>query len=265
MLIILRLYNSAFAMASINSNLNTLPPGFFTYRVQGQIYIKTGSLVPLQGHKPQYNQLYIIEDEAALNERLSDSRNNKCKSNIMRSLQTMLNELNPFVKVYKKVAAILAEEELKAASENRPKYSVSMQFYKHKSLDLRRYNTPSSNEVAAIFVGENGEPPLNIDFSVQEYSQHLTTLKSTSPNIDPLTFPLLFPNGELGWHENLQHREERRTARSRLTMLQFYQYRLALRKNFSPLFYAENFFMNIVSWPMLGLNLKDYCSNTAQS
>ncbi|CAF4947438.1 unnamed protein product [Pieris macdunnoughi] len=229
-------------MASINSNLNTLPPGFFTYRVQGQIYIKTGSLVPLQGHKPQYNHLYIIEDEAALNDRLSDSRNNMCRSNIMRSLQTMLNEFNPFIKIYKKVAAILAEEELKAASENRPKYSVSVQFYKHKSLDLRRYNTPSNNEVAAIFVGENGELPLNIDFSVQEYSQHLTTLKSTSPNIDPLAFPLLFPNGELGWHDNLQHREESRTARSRLTMLQFYQYRLAVRKNFSPLFYAEKLF-----------------------
>ncbi|CAF4946094.1 unnamed protein product [Pieris macdunnoughi] len=131
-------------------------------RQYNSIYIKTGSLVPLQGHKPQYNQLYIIEDEAALNDRLSDSRNNMCRSNIMRSLQTMLNESNPFIKIYKKVAAILAEEELKAASENRPKYSVSMQFYKHKSLDLRRYNTPSKNEVAAIFVGENGEPPLTL-------------------------------------------------------------------------------------------------------
>ncbi|GBP90825.1 hypothetical protein EVAR_66008_1 [Eumeta japonica] len=195
-------------MASINSNLNTLPPGFFTYRVQGQIYIKTGSLVPLQGHKPQYNQLYIIEDEAALNERLSDSRNNICRSNIMRSSETILNESNPFVKIYKKVAAISAEEELKAASENRSKYSVSMQFYKHKSLDLRRYNTPSNNEVEAIFVGENGEPPLHIDFSVQEYSQHLTKLKSTSPNIDPLAFPLLFPNGELGWHKSSTQRRE---------------------------------------------------------
>lgn len=252
-------------MASINSNLNTLPPRFFTYRVQGQIYIKTGSLVPLQGHKPQCNQLYIIEDEAAFNERLSDSRNNICKSNIMRSLQTMLNELNPFVKVYKKVAAILAEEELKAASENRPKYSVSMQFYKHKSLDLRRYNTPS-NEVAAIFVRENGEPPLNIDFSVQEYSQHLTTLKSTSPNIDPLTFPLLFPNGELGWHENLQHREERNCSKpSYIVTILSVPIDLLFVKILAHYFTLKNFFMNIVSWPMLGLNLKDYCSNTAQS
>lgn len=88
----IRQYNSAFAMASVNSNLATLPPGVFAYRVQGQIYTKTGSLFPLQGHKPQYNQLYIIEDEAALNERLSDSRNNTCRSNIMSSLQTMLNK-----------------------------------------------------------------------------------------------------------------------------------------------------------------------------
>lgn len=238
----IRQYNAAFAMASIKSNLPTLPPGVFTYRVQGQVYTKIGSLRPIDGDKPQYSQLYIIEDEAAIEERLSDSRNSACRNNIMRSLQTMLNDLNPFVRVYKKAATILAEEELQAATENRPKHLITMQFYKDQSLDLRRYNSPNSNEVAIIFVGEDGEPPINIDFSVQEYSQHLTALKSTSPNIDPLAFPLLFPSGELGWHEHLQHRAEKQTARNRLTMLQFYQYRLAIRNTFSPLFYAEKLF-----------------------
>lgn len=70
----------------------------------------------------------------------------------------------------------------------------------------------------------------------------MTTLKSISPNVDPLAFPLLFPNGELGWHECLQHRDERRTIRSRLTMLQFYQYRLSVRDDYSPLFDAGKLF-----------------------
>lgn len=64
-----------------------------------------------------------------LNERLSDSRNNIIsKSNIMRSLQTMLNELNPFVKVYKKVAAILAEEELKQPQKIDPNIRYQCSF-----------------------------------------------------------------------------------------------------------------------------------------
>jgi hypothetical protein len=57
-----------------------------------------------------------------------------------------------------------------------------------------------------------------------------------SAHTDPMCYPILFPRGDLGWHNSMQHVEERRTAtRTRLTMQQFYGHRLAVRDGFSPI------------------------------
>ena len=47
-------------------------------------------------------------------------------------------------------------------------------------------------------------------------------------------YPILFPCGDPGWHEGLEHTEQHRTvSRFRVTMLQYYSYRLAIRPTFS--------------------------------
>ena len=55
-----------------------------------------------------------------------------------------------------------------------------------------------------------------------------------SSHVDPMCYPLLFPRGDLGWHDSMRHVAEFRTAaRNRLTMQQFYAHRLAIRDGFS--------------------------------
>nr|XP_042902994.1 uncharacterized protein LOC122270292 [Parasteatoda tepidariorum] len=50
-----------------------------------------------------------------------------------------------------------------------------------------------------------------------------------NPCIDPMVYPLLFPQGDFGWHAGMEHVQERRTAkRIRVTQLQYYAYRLAI-------------------------------------
>ncbi|GBN77814.1 hypothetical protein AVEN_123079-1 [Araneus ventricosus] len=45
-----------------------------------------------------------------------------------------------------------------------------------------------------------------------------------------MVYPLLFLNGECGWNSNLEHVEERRSAkRVRVIQLQYYSYRFAVR------------------------------------
>ena len=63
--------------------------------------------------------------------------------------------------------------------------------------------------------------------------------KATSPNADPMTYPLLFIHGEMGWSVDLQQNalpnERQRGARrrERLTLNEFYAYRVAIRDIFS--------------------------------
>ena len=48
----------------------------------------------------------------------------------------------------------------------------------------RRYNEPHHDKVAIVFVGDDDALPANCD---------------------PMTYTMLFPRGDMGWHCNLQH------------------------------------------------------------
>jgi hypothetical protein len=48
-----------------------------------------------------------------------------------------------------------------------------------------------------------------------------------NPNCDPMIDPILFPNGEKGWNEEMK--SEKQAIRNRITLLQFHSYRLAIR------------------------------------
>ena len=49
-----------------------------------------------------------------------------------------------------------------------------------------------------------------------------------------MMYPVLFPTGLLGWNPSLQHNQAFQTAsRIKLTQLQYYSYRLAIRPEYS--------------------------------
>ncbi|GBN68026.1 hypothetical protein AVEN_217851-1 [Araneus ventricosus] len=110
-----------------------------------------------------------------------------------------------------------------------------MVFLEDKNLDMRRYNAPTlCTEVAAIFVGDNGEPPANRDICVYPVGDTCQRISPLNQCCDPMTYPLLFPRGECSWNTGMEHVEERRTAkRTRVTQLQYYAYRLSQRNGFS--------------------------------
>ena len=93
-----------------------------------------------------------------------------------------------------------------------------------------RMENPQDRDIA---VHPKNEPPRNIAY--------------TSPNADPMTYPLLFPYGELGWRPGLEHCEERRTnKRNTISLLQFYAYRLAVRQTVSPIFHSGKLFQQYI-------------------
>ena len=64
-----------------------------------------------------------------------------------------------------------------------------------------------------------------------------TYINKLSHHIDPMVFPLLFPLGDLGWSIGYTKKPN---EKEKLTILQYYSYRLAYRPNdkFSPLLYS---------------------------
>lgn len=66
-------------------------------------------------------------------------------------------------------------------------------------------------------------------------------------SLDPLAYPLLFPDGDTGWHVNMTHNipsTSRSVApRNKITMLQYASYRLAIRDTFSLLHRSQKLYL----------------------
>lgn len=220
----IREYNSGMAFASMGAQIKP-PPGSgpYCYRLHGQVYHKVSPLYADQ-HKEGYGQLYIYDSGEATEKRASS--NEKCVPNVFKMLDAMLRDINPFASSYMQMH--------KVAKDN-PSASVKMMFLENGGLDMRRFNAPTvRTEVAAIFVGDNGEPPAKRDICIYPKGDVCQNISPLNQWCDPMTYPLLFPRGESGWHAEMVHDETHRTAqRTRVTQLQFYAYRLSPRRGFS--------------------------------
>ena len=101
---------------------------------------------------------------------------------------------------------------------------------------MKRYNHPCTVEPAVIFVSPDGSPPSNRDIAVWPHGYPTHRVSELNEHVDPLSYPLLFPNGDLGWHARLEHKTEHQSATyTRLTPAQFYGHRLMIRDLDNPL------------------------------
>ncbi|XP_065678442.1 uncharacterized protein LOC136093385 [Hydra vulgaris] len=171
--------------------------------------------------------------------------NDGCIHELMQLLQTLINQENPFALAFKNMAEVEDEEIRQAALEGRPTSVVRMSLL--EGHDRRRYNLPSHEEVAFVFVGDDGAPPASREIVIYPRGQPLRTISSMSANLDPLVYLIFFPRGDAGWHNQLEHNPDRATrVRNHVTLSQYYNYRLAVRQTFSPIFYGKKLFQQYV-------------------
>ena len=83
--------------------------------------------------------------------------NDLCLNDLMFQLQTIITEENPFALAFKSMVEVEDGEIRRAALEGRLVSVVKMSLFEGQ--DRRCYNLPSHNEVAVVFVGEDGAPP----------------------------------------------------------------------------------------------------------
>ena len=136
---------------------NAAPPpgrGPYCYRIHGAIYHRSGLLNPEPSTSRQFGQIYILEGDGALQTRLNN--NTSTLRSVMLLLQNNILESNPYAVAYNNLHAIEQEELQLAGAEGREPQSIRMIF--SAGPDRRRYNAPTHNDVAAVFVGDDGVP-----------------------------------------------------------------------------------------------------------
>ena len=158
---------------------------------------------------------------------MANPSNGDLNRDVVQIIQNVLNTVNPYAAAYKNMAEVEAQERTRAAQQNIPPSVVTMRMLEGE--DRRRYNAARHEEVAAIFIGEDGAPPVGREIVVYPRDQPLRQINHLSANVDPMSYPLLFPRGDAGWDTSLTHDDDRRTReRYQLTQLQYYAYRLAV-------------------------------------
>ena len=200
--------------------------------IHGQTYHTTSPADPPPGLRRQFGQLYILDSQQALHERLSHPANVHLQEEVVQILQNELDRCNPLAREYKNLGTILQQERQRAAENNTQLPEVRMIISRRQGQD-RRYDDPTAAEIAAVYVADDGAPPNPEDRDIIIYpvGTELTIhLNALSPNADPMTYPLFFPFAERGWGPDLRQCEaEGRPIGKRISLCQYYAFRIAYR------------------------------------
>jgi hypothetical protein len=186
-----RLYNNMFAFSSLGGSIDARThKGIYVFKLHGQLYHFVPDLLPRGGDKPKFLQLYFYDGQYEKENRSGIFP--ELNPNVVSLLMEIMDR-NPYAHFFRSLQHIDVQENTRVLLNKNP------------TLDQRLYNTPSSDEVAAIWLDD-----LPSDETRSPYI--VVWGKSCIPHriyhyygcYDPLQYPLLFPNGECGWHQGLR-------------------------------------------------------------
>ncbi|XP_058225284.1 uncharacterized protein LOC131334340 [Rhododendron vialii] len=222
-----REYNATNAFTSLGA---TLDPrmlsgrGPTSFTIHGELRHRVGSLLPQQGKDASYAQLYIYDPASALEVR--NRRNQQLRKDVLQTIQETLLQVNPFVDKFRQAYAIL--DQLDITEQTLPAH-----LHYNSSKDRRRYNLPTSDEIAVVIPGDGSKASGMRDIVLHlRGDNQLMQINECHPAYLPLHYVLLFPRGELGWEPEMKQWDVKnnRPASVRLTQMEYYSHHLFERR-----------------------------------
>ena len=192
----IRAYNSLFAFTSlgttkVDKELADGRGGAYTFRLHGAMYHAIGGLMPKDDyHEPTFAQIYFYDTD--LDKQLQRRNNilSGLNSTMIEMLQNELHLINPFVKSF-------------TSAGNAKTDNMELIIHNTHGKDMRQYNQPTASEVAAIFDIDLNQTPKPRDIVLKTREGTLKHIFELNGAYDPLHYPLLFPRGEYGWHDQI--------------------------------------------------------------
>lgn len=235
----IRNYNSSVSFASFGADVVTLPgSGPYVFKVQGQTYHLSSHTEPRAENERSYAQLYVIDSlTQAVATRMQHPAMTDCHPGIVRRIHQFYRQYNSIARSYQLMYEVQVEQAALAAANNLSVPRIQMAMRTDRQSDERRFNLPTANEVAMIFVNEDGEPPFNRDIRIyprnpDNAERALFRLNIRNCNLDPMVYSIMFPYGQPGWHPEFRYNGKH------FSMQQFKSALIAVREEFSPIMSA---------------------------
>ena len=213
-------YNSALSFVCFGADIIFTsghgPPVFI---VHGAVYHRCSAVPPHPGEEPQFAQLYIYDHAVALAHQTTHWRD--LNPDLLHELSQILERSNVYAKTMKFMGDVVREHHLTQADT--PTFSSG--FASSSRQDVKRYSAPTVGDVAAVFVGQDGMPPMKCDIIVYPRTEVVFRVDERHHAVMPMTYALLFPFGDPGWHIDMQHKAQVQTeVRTRVSNHEFYTY-----------------------------------------
>ncbi|PIA50920.1 hypothetical protein AQUCO_01100021v1 [Aquilegia coerulea] len=251
----IRFYNAANAFSSLGVSMDKRilkGRGPTSFTIHGQLSHQIGSLLPESNKSPSYSQLYIYDPHIALECR--QKRNLHLNPAILKIIQEARLESNELCKIYKCVYDVL-----KSANSNGGE-SIPIRLAYTPTTDPRRYNLPTSEDIAVIIPGDETEPTSKRDIILHLKNNNLERISECHPLYLPSHYVLLFPTGDLGWSTDMKHWDVKNeqyftVIGSPRHMYEIYQDSMAITRYYK----HPDIFMTVTSnpkWPEIQNELK---------
>ena len=193
--------------------------------VQGIIRHTIGPVNANPGIVPLCLQVYFTEgeDENPYNESPTDRQ-------LLTMIRHSINEINPLIINLKQhIQQMLTYNDI-------PRYRIVLGEKGPIGANQQLYLLPTTRELSAVII----DPDINVDMEsirkkreiiIQSHGGALQNIPSDSPLYDPLSYTILFPNGDLGWTYTLTQNDKK------ITLLRYYCNRLHFRDKYGPIYY----------------------------
>ncbi|XP_055960816.1 uncharacterized protein LOC126682230 isoform X2 [Mercurialis annua] len=229
----IRMYNAMFSFTSMGGRIDcdiNMKRGPFIFRLNGQNFHLIGSLAPTVGKKPSFAQLYIHDTENEIQNRVTHFKNKVNGTSvidleIVEGFKNMLDDNNVLVKSFRMARDIHSNDQIT---------HVKLRLIRKRCRDGRLYNMPTASEVAALLIGDFSEENVERDIIVDHLKDGLQRITELHPCYMSLQYPNIFVYGEDGYRTDILHRSNEefdKYRRKKLTMRQYYAFRLQSRKN----------------------------------
>ncbi|CAF1413916.1 unnamed protein product [Adineta ricciae] len=216
----IRRYNSCFQMTSFGVSKEVIQPGYMpTFKVQGQVYHRVGSLLASSDEEPKFLQIYFMGDERKQAERRYNT-NPGTRRSIIIKLQEMLHQHNSYVRLFKTAIERMPTDEHKVVirADKTP-----------AGEHARRFNESLVDEVAVVMVGSEFSTR---DIVLEKKNSQLKTVCETNRAYDALQYPLIFWEGEDGYHftnKQVDPTTGETMLHKKVSAMAFYAYRIMVR------------------------------------
>ncbi|EIW66351.1 hypothetical protein TREMEDRAFT_65629 [Tremella mesenterica DSM 1558] len=197
----LRNYNNSLAFTSMGVDKQDMqvwgPQGIYTFRIGGRAYHQIGALLPEAGEHPRFAQVFL----AGLSEAEQAAQRNihirgRGEEGVLTRLAQMIERVNPYYAAFKTFRDRDRESE-----EDTPILYLTV--LNPLQNDPRRYNRPTSDEVACVYVADENEPSPGRHIQVYLRGGGVRNISELHSAYLPLHFTLIYPHGEPGWHPRI--------------------------------------------------------------